>query len=222
VSDPILPRAVISTADVAAAAGTTTARDIEPRHPGGAWASLFHAFVVERPAPERPSLVQVFPYASPEWDAEIRLLLAFEVAAWRAWWTSVAGALTGAGIWPIPPLVGTADTAIFTVDVDGAGAAHPAIVRPLLEWPDLGRSGLSAERVDVAWREFRATCAARVEPATRAITGRSLVVPERADQLPEPRRRLLTDGRHVVCTSFRAFDARFKNLDELRARTPHG
>ena len=202
-------------ADVREALGdVTSVRDAEPPLLAGAWGSVFHAFVVERKPPLRNSRVQVFPYAEPAWEELLTAALDFEALAWKAWWGSVRESRGAEAVFPIPPLVETPDRAISVVRV----AERLAFVRPWLEWPDLDHAGLPESRLATLWEAFRQSALGHVDPVVRAATGRRLQIP--ANPAEVERRRLLTDGRTLVVTTWRMFDPTFCEIDGHRQRTP--
>jgi hypothetical protein len=215
-----IARAVLDPADVAASVGAPTARDAEPRLLEGAWGSLFHAYRVDEAAPHPPSLVRVFPYADPAWKPVIDGVLDVEVAAWRAWWRWVRDGL-GAdadGLYPIPPEVRDLGVAVRRVVVKVGDAEYPAMIRPMLAWPDLGHAGLPDERVPPLWDALAVVIRERIAPSVKADTGKVLEVPA-FSAFPEARRRLLTDGRFVVPSNWRGFEGTGRGLDEKRGRT---
>lgn len=210
------PRMPIHAEAVAAALGVPLADVTDAEHPllTGETISLSHSFRVQRAAPSRPSRVQVFTYAHTGWQRTMRDVFAFEVAASAAWWAWVREDLgrDSQGVARIPPLVESATAAFRTFDVTIGDVAYPAWQRPLVEWPDLEHAALAPQREARLWSEFRATAAA---VATRL--GRKLVIPETASDL-DLRRRLLTDGRHLVVSAWRGLDPEFQRVDSQRPR----
>jgi hypothetical protein len=219
VNEP-LARRTLPAADVSAALDGREVRDVEPRLPPGAYGSLFHAYRAIMPPPHRATLVQVFPYLDGDWEPWVREVLTLEVLAWRAWWTWVRAGLgrDPNGVFRIPPLVEAPAEAVREVSIHSGDHRYLALVRPYLEWPDLAKSGLPDDRLTAPWQALRATIAAVGEEVAHS-TGRAWQVPEQMQDLPEFRRRLLTDGRHLVVTHWRAFDPRLRLLDAQRTRT---
>jgi hypothetical protein len=209
----LIARILIPPEAVAKAVGAAQAADAEPRLVPGARASLFHAFRVERGGPARPERVQVFPYADAEWQARAREAAALDVACWRAWWTRVRAERDGA-VWAVAPIPGKVEDAVRIVEVEVGGVSLPGWTRPWLEWPDVGRAGLPTDRLGSLWSSFRGV-GARIGEAT----GRDLVLPADVSGLGESRRRVLTDGRRIAVTTWRAFDPRLRDVEERRPRT---
>ena len=94
------------------------------------------------------------------------------------------------------------------------GRTLPALQRPWLDWPDVGSSALSDERVRGLWAQLREVLTQQVGPKA----GVAFDLPDDPLLRLDVRRRLLTDGRTLAPSSFRPFLRRFSHLDEARPR----
>lgn len=205
-------------AAVAQAAGVPVeaASEAEPPALAGARSSLTAAFKVARAAPRRPSRVTVLPYDDPAWIGAVHEWLHVEEACFVAWWTWVSADLgrDANGVWRVPPLVEPTAEAIRRFDVLDDGRTLPAFQRPWLDWPEVGASALSDERLRGLWAQLREVLADHVGPKA----GVAFDLPDDPLLRMDVRRRLLTDGRTLAPSSFRPFLRGFAHLDEARPR----
>lgn len=209
---PASPAAVALAADVGADAVTL----FEAPAVAGARSSLTVAYRIQRAAPRRSSRVTVLPYHDPAWIESVAEWLRVEEACFAAWWTWAGGDLgrDANGVWRVPPLVEPINAAIRRFDVVDDGRTLPAFQRPWLDWPDVGSATLSDDRVRNLWAQLRDVLTEHVGPQAGVV----FELPDDPYQRLDLRRRLLTDGRTLVPSSFRPFLRAFSHLDEARPR----
>ena len=195
---------------------TDAVTEAEPPPIAGARSSLTIAYKVLRDPPRRPSRVTVLPYDDAAWIGAVNEWLRVEEACFVAWWTWVGADLgrDASGVWRVPPLVEPAAQAIQRFEVQDDGRTLPAFLRPWLDWPEVGNSALSDERLRGLWAQLREVLTDHVGP----MAGVVFELP--ADPLLrlDVRRRLLTDGRTLAPSSFRPFLRGFTRLDDARPR----
>ncbi len=208
----VLPRQHPSTQQIAAAfPGCEQVIDFQQVVRPGRLPSVFHAYLVRWPAPRRPTLVQVFPYRpADEQRAVIQRLLEFEERCWGAWWRRVARQPPGhVAVYPVAPLVVSQTEAIGQREI--ATDVGPLFMgfRPFLEWPDLRECAFPRAQRLLLWERFR-----RDAQAIAGELGVALEIAPAPDRVD--RQRLLSDGRHLVCTRWRDLHPVFRALDAER------
>ncbi len=178
---------------------------------GGNWNDgLFRTFRVQTRPPWRDRFVQVFPFVSEEWTPVIDHLLRFERDFWREWWQRRrSSARADDGISDFPPLLEQPEDLVRVIRIPVGGHSLPALIRPLIEWPDLYQHPMSFEERKTLWQRSLIPDLKEIWSALGIPISKLRLDLKAGDIDPW---KFLSDGHRMAVTTWRLFHADFAHL----------